>query len=74
MEILKEYKYTNTGIYGIVFNNYICLIKMDNDLYCVNHVNKTESDWADHSIQVFTDTFADYLTALDCMLTRIRNS
>lgn len=73
MEILKEYKYTNTGIYGM-FNNYIYLIKLDNDLYCVNHINKTESDWADPSIQIFTDTFTDYLTALDCMLTRIRNS
>lgn len=74
MEILKEYKYTNTGIYGVLFNNYIYLIKLDNDLYCVNHINKTVSDWTDPSIQIFTDTFTDYLAALDCMLTRIRNS
>lgn len=73
MEILKECKYTSTGFYGISFNNYICLIKMDNELFCVTHINKTTSDWADTSTQVFTETFTDYLTAFDCMLTRIRN-
>ena len=66
--------YQSNVVNTYLIKNYIYLIKLDNDLYCVNHINKTVSDWTDPSIQIFTDTFTDYLTALDCMLTRIRNS
>ena len=74
MEILKNYTYTYEGIY-CTFYNYVYIVKISDDLYCVSHVCKIKSNYTDEiSEKVFSEVFVNYLDAYNCMLTRIRKS
>lgn len=72
MEILKDYTYIYEGIY-YTFYNYIYIVKISDNLYCVSHVCKIQSKYTDEiSEKVFSEVFINYLDAYNYMINRIR--
>ena len=71
MEILKECKYTREGNECLIID-YVCLIKVNHNLYTVVHTNSVYGGWTGNPITTKSEAFKDYDEALNYMTTLIK--
>lgn len=73
MEIIKEYKSERQGNECLI-TNYVCLIKLDNNLYTVVHTESVCGGWTGNPVATKCETFRDYDNAIKYMMAIISNN
>ena len=71
MELLKEYKCERHGN-DCLIRDYICLIRIDHDLYIVNKVTSVIGGWTGNPVDTYCEHFQELDKALECMNEYIR--
>ena len=70
MKLLGEYTHKREGNECLI-TDYICLVKLEYDLYLVTHTEKVYGGWTGNPITTESATFEDYSSAADYMNTFI---
>lgn len=73
MEIIKEYKSERQGNECLI-TNYVCLIKLDNNLYTVIHTESVCGGWTDNPVTTNCTTLKDYDESVKCMMKIVSNN